>query len=91
MTGAWFKATGQALSFSEQQIVDCSWDYEVDGCWGGEMQPALEYINKAGECLCVNVEGVFTGGVMRNEEDVCLCPLRCTNHMAWPTRRHIPD
>jgi hypothetical protein len=27
MEGAWFAATGESLSLSEQQLVDCSWDY----------------------------------------------------------------
>eukprot|EP00195_Chlamydomonas_chlamydogama_P002652 CAMPEP_0202921880 /NCGR_PEP_ID=MMETSP1392-20130828/77617_1 /ASSEMBLY_ACC=CAM_ASM_000868 /TAXON_ID=225041 /ORGANISM="Chlamydomonas chlamydogama, Strain SAG 11-48b" /LENGTH=614 /DNA_ID=CAMNT_0049615479 /DNA_START=109 /DNA_END=1953 /DNA_ORIENTATION=+ len=48
MTGTWFVATGESLSFSEQQIVDCSWDYDVNGCWGGDGGPALDYIVDAG-------------------------------------------
>ena len=34
MSGTWFVATGEVLSLSEQQIVDCSWDHDVNGCWG---------------------------------------------------------
>lgn len=34
MSGTWFLATGESLSLSEQHIVDCSWDYDVNGCWG---------------------------------------------------------
>ncbi|KAL6763487.1 hypothetical protein V8C86DRAFT_2496198 [Haematococcus lacustris] len=45
MTGAWFLATGQSISLSEQQIVDCSWDHEVNGCSGGWVENALEYIS----------------------------------------------
>ena len=28
MEGAWFLATGRRVSFSEQQILDCSWGYD---------------------------------------------------------------
>jgi hypothetical protein len=48
MQGAWYLATGQALSLSEQQIVDCTWDYDVSGCNGGEMEPAIQYIADRG-------------------------------------------
>uniref|UniRef100_A0A7S0RNP8 Peptidase C1A papain C-terminal domain-containing protein n=1 Tax=Chlamydomonas leiostraca TaxID=1034604 RepID=A0A7S0RNP8_9CHLO len=48
MTGAWFLATGQSLSFSEQQIVDCAWDHGPNGCSGGWMEPALDYVAEAG-------------------------------------------
>jgi hypothetical protein len=42
MQGAWQLATGQALSLSEQQLVDCSWNYGNNGCQGGEMEPAIQ-------------------------------------------------
>jgi hypothetical protein len=45
MQGAWHLATGQALSFSEQQMVDCSWNYGNNGCQGGEMEPAIQVCN----------------------------------------------
>ncbi|GAX81533.1 hypothetical protein CEUSTIGMA_g8961.t1 [Chlamydomonas eustigma] len=48
MTGTWFKATGQALSLSEQQIVDCAWDQGNNGCWGGNGGPAMEFVWSAG-------------------------------------------
>lgn len=44
MTGTWFVATGEIISLSEQQIVDCSWNYDVNGCWGGNGEPALSFI-----------------------------------------------
>ena len=44
MTGTWWVATGEIISLSEQQIVDCSWDYQVNGCWGGNGEPALSFI-----------------------------------------------
>jgi len=30
MEGAWFRATGRRVSFSEQQILDCSWGFRPD-------------------------------------------------------------
>ncbi len=32
MEGVWYVATGMHRSFSEQQILDCSWDYGPNGC-----------------------------------------------------------
>lgn len=42
--------TGEFLSFSEQELVDCSGDYENEGCNGGMNTFALDYIvdNKIG-------------------------------------------
>ncbi|GIL59012.1 hypothetical protein Vafri_13985, partial [Volvox africanus] len=48
MTGAWFKATGQSLSFSEQQLVDCAWNFGLDGCSGGDVPSAVKYVMAAG-------------------------------------------
>ncbi|EER01533.1 cathepsin L, putative, partial [Perkinsus marinus ATCC 50983] len=41
-------ATGKLLSLSEQELVDCSHKYGNDGCIGGYMGAAYEYINSAG-------------------------------------------
>ncbi|GLI71459.1 hypothetical protein VaNZ11_016680 [Volvox africanus] len=48
MDGRWFVATGQRRSFSEQQIVDCAWDYGPNGCFGGYYQPVFNYIAESG-------------------------------------------
>jgi C1A family cysteine protease len=40
--GAWFLSTGQSISLSEQQIVDCTTD--CDGCNGGWMDLAFQYV-----------------------------------------------
>lgn len=54
MEAAWFRATGQQVSFSDQQIVDCSWGYVPEdpasnlGCDGGNHWAAIGHIVEAG-------------------------------------------
>ncbi|XP_072384137.1 procathepsin L-like [Diabrotica undecimpunctata] len=45
--GAYFLKTGRLISLSEQNLVDCAKD-TCNGCSGGWMYKALEYIRKAG-------------------------------------------
>uniref|UniRef100_A0A2P2I625 Crustapain n=1 Tax=Hirondellea gigas TaxID=1518452 RepID=A0A2P2I625_9CRUS len=48
LEGMHFLKTGELVSFSEQNLVDCSWDYGNQGCNGGWPYQAYTYIENNG-------------------------------------------
>ena len=50
LEGAWALATGNLLSLSEQQLLDCSVNYGDHACNGGMMEDAFAYAIDHGMC-----------------------------------------
>lgn len=50
LEGAWAIASGKLVSFSEQQLVDCSTKFGEKGCGGGSMDGGFQYAESAGMC-----------------------------------------
>jgi len=48
LEGAWSIKYNSLISLSEQQIVDCSWPFQVQGCGGGYAANAFEFIMSNG-------------------------------------------
>jgi len=48
LEGLHFLTNGTLLSFSEQQLMDCSTSYGNQGCNGGEMDAAFSYVKSQG-------------------------------------------
>ena len=77
LEGQFFKKTGELSSLSEQQLLDCSHNYGTNGCNGGNITSAYEYINSTDGIE--PDETYFWKGINRNQ---CL-------YMSWYAKAEL--
>eukprot|EP00195_Chlamydomonas_chlamydogama_P002895 CAMPEP_0202919314 /NCGR_PEP_ID=MMETSP1392-20130828/75519_1 /ASSEMBLY_ACC=CAM_ASM_000868 /TAXON_ID=225041 /ORGANISM="Chlamydomonas chlamydogama, Strain SAG 11-48b" /LENGTH=602 /DNA_ID=CAMNT_0049612635 /DNA_START=31 /DNA_END=1836 /DNA_ORIENTATION=- len=70
MEGTWYVETGEHRSFSEQQLMDCSYEWGPRACDGGDARPGINYIAHNGGAA---LEQDYT---YRSSVDFC----RSSNH-----------
>ena len=66
MEGAYYLKTGELLSFSEQELVDCSGSFGNHGCNGGLMDYGFEFALENG--MCTEAEEPYKAVDMKCEQ-----------------------
>lgn len=84
MEGALFAATGDLVSLSEQELVSCDHTGQDNGCNGGLMDTAFDYISKNG--ICAEKDYPYTSG----EGDSGSCINKCDSKASATGHKDVP-
>ena len=80
LEGAHFVASGELLSFSEQQLVDCATRrYGNLGCNGGLQDNAYKYFEKTGDSAMLESAYPYTSGTGDDSTDCLYSATETTN------------
>jgi C1A family cysteine protease len=82
MESAWAIDMGNLISLSEQELMDCSTDYNDMGCNGGEMTNAFRYAIDNG--MCDETEVPYKGQVHSCSGDTCTNRLKFSDCSRLP-------
>jgi C1A family cysteine protease len=81
--GIWFITTGTLVSLSEQQLVDCSGSYGNQGCNGGLMDNAFQYIIANGG-ICSEASYPYQGQDGTCQSSSCTSVAKITGYQDVP-------
>jgi len=82
--GAYFIATGKLVSFSEEDLVQC--DTNDDGCSGGLMDNAFDWIKSNGLCTEDSYPYTSGGGTTGTCKKTCTPAATLTGHVDVPSK-----